>query len=196
MEKEDFERIQGDIPRVTKLGETAVLLKLTELGWDAFNLNSENPNYKEVDIACIHPKTHKTVLVQVKTSAGSEPSFGTGFVSDTDGNILGKKLDEEIIGPWVFVHIVFEDGTIKYRFYVLTKNEVKELIEDSNAWYWGELKHKAKNKQPVFLPLCWITGEGLKPGNNTFRGYPRDSRVSIENPSSENVWEMKIGEVL
>jgi hypothetical protein len=108
MEKEDFERIQGDIPRVTKLGETAVLLKLTELGWDAFNLNAENPNYKGVDIACIHPKTHKTVLVQVKTSAGSEPSFGTGFVSDTEGNILGKKLDEEIIGPHFQVQLFFD----------------------------------------------------------------------------------------
>ena len=62
MEKEDFERIQGDIPRVTKLGETAVLLKLTELGWDAFNLNAENPNYKGVDIACIHPKTHRSCM--------------------------------------------------------------------------------------------------------------------------------------
>ena len=99
--------------------------------------------------------------MQVKTSAGSEPSFGTGFVSDTDGNILGKKLDEEIIGPWVFVHIVFEDGTIKYRFYVLTKNEVKELIEDSNAWYWGELKHKAKNKQPVFCRYVGLREKGL-----------------------------------
>ena len=35
--------------------------------------------------------------------------FGTGFMSDTDGNILGKNLKEDIVGPWVFA-IVLDNG--------------------------------------------------------------------------------------
>ena len=193
MRKEQFERIQGDNQRVCKLGETAVLQKLTELGWDAFNLNSEIPNYKGADIACIHPKTHETILVQVKASADDDPSFGTGFMSDTDGNILGKNLKEDIIGPWVFVHILFENGNIVYKFYVLSKDETEALIKDSNTWYWKELTHKAKGKQPVYLPLCWITGDGLEPGKKTFRGYPRNQKVEIARLSGEEAWETKIG---
>jgi len=193
MRRELFERIQGDRQRVCKLGETAVLQKLTELGWDAFNLNSENPNYKGADIACINPKTHETILVQVKASALVEPSFGTGYVSDANGKILGKNIKDEIIGPWVFVHILFEDNRFEYKFYVLSKDETRALIEDSNMWYWTELPHKAKDKQPVYLPLCWITGEGLELGKKSFRGYPRNQRVKITCPSGEEVWETKIG---
>ena len=53
----DYKELKGDKSRVGKLGETAVILKLTEMGWDAFNLNATNPNYKGVDVLAVNPKT-------------------------------------------------------------------------------------------------------------------------------------------
>ena len=183
-----FNRIKGDKARVCKLGETAVIQKLTELGWDAFNANSTNPNYKGVDIICVNPKNLNTLFIQVKSSAESEPNFPTGLVSDTKG-FIGDQWEKQIVGPWIFVHIKMDDGRIVYKYYILTKKEVVQLIGDSNSWYWSQPKRNAKNpKQPIGLPISWITGECLSLNSGSFRGYPRN----IEIESCEDGWD-KIG---
>lgn len=46
-----------------KIGETVVLLKLLELGYDAFNLNNEFRNFKNADLMCFKPETGKYTMI-------------------------------------------------------------------------------------------------------------------------------------
>lgn len=188
-----FERLKGDKSRVSKLGETAVIMKLTEMGWDAFNLNATNPNYKGVDIFAVNPNNlNDTRFIQVKASAEKEPNFPVGLVSDRKGNIT-EGWEKKFVGPWVFVHILLEGDDIKYNFYILQREEVIELIQDSNKWYWSQPERNAgKDNQPVGLPLSWITGIGLKSNTRTFRDYPRN--IKIEKFFNNDGWD-KIGTV-
>lgn len=54
--------------RTGKMGEAAVVLKLMELGYEAFNLNNEFRNFKNADIMCFNPETNKYIMIQVKAS--------------------------------------------------------------------------------------------------------------------------------
>lgn len=189
--------------RVAKLGETAVILKLTEMGWDAFNLNATNPNYQGVDVLAVNPNTLESKFIQVKSSALDEPNFPTGLISNTKGEIIVKKnkewvkddnWKEKFVGPWVFVHIKQNGEEVKYDFYILTKEEVTKLIEDSNKWYWEHVGKAKGEAQLVGLPLCWITGEGLVNGAHSFRGYPRNVDIDEDNLHGNVGWA-KIGVV-
>lgn len=170
-----------------KIGETVVLLKLLELGYDAFNLNNEFRNFKNADLMCFKPETGKYTMIQVKASAERTPNFYTGFNSDRNGDIIGNKnLDENIVCPWVFVHILEDNGEKKYKYYILTKEEVSSLIIDSNKWYWkegGSHFNATKDVQQVALPIGWITGRNI--GKNGGKQYPRNIKID----EAENAWD-------
>ena len=53
--------------RIGNIGEQMVIVKLMELGWDAFNVNQVFKNYKSVDIICMNPSNGQTQQIQVKT---------------------------------------------------------------------------------------------------------------------------------
>ena len=55
---------KDDRIRTGKMGETAVILKLFELGYDAFNLNIEIPNFQNADVMCFNPETNKYTMIQ------------------------------------------------------------------------------------------------------------------------------------
>ena len=178
--------------RTGRMGETAVLLKLMEMGFDAFNLNNEIPNFKGADIMCFNPKTKKSAMIQVKATFEKNPNFYTGFYSDRTGKILDKNLEECIICPWVFVQILGDNCDKTYNYYILTREEVINLIDDSNSWYWkdgGPHNNAKKDKQQVGLPLGWITGQNKM--KNDGKQYPRN--IKIAKP--ENAWN-KITELL
>ena len=135
------------------IGETAVKLKLLEMGWNAINLNDAIRNFKGADLICINGK--ETCLIQVKTcpNPGKNPNIRTGLISDCKGHI--KDLKEKVVGPWVFVHINGEGPKAEYDFYILTRQEVIELITTSNDWY---VKQKKKIRVKTYRLVCIFRG--------------------------------------
>ena len=101
------------------IGETAVMLELLKMGFDVININNSYNNYRKADLICMNPNNEKSVKIQVKT--GTTNNILTGFVSELDGTI--PKIEENIIGPWVFVKID-KDNLSKYEFYILTKAKI------------------------------------------------------------------------
>lgn len=188
--------------QIGEIGEHAVIQKLMENGWYAMNWNMGFNNMQSVDIVCFNPEERKTVNIQVKTAwiatDDADPNFITGLTSDSDGNIT-PKLDEKIIGPWIFVTATGERGNMKFRFYILTKDEVKRLIEDTNRWYVVETqrgedgKAKLKGKVLIGLYLHWIIGD---PNNKldgvvnrkAFRHGPLKNPL-CGKPNPEDKWD-------
>ena len=166
--------------RIGNIGEQMVIVKLMELGWDAFNVNQVFKNYKSVDIICMNPCNGKTQQIQVKTGRGSNP-FPTGFYSDNKGNIDNF----EIKGPWVFVLATGEGIDITFRFFIET------LIQTSNNWYMNEYEreNEISNHTPVGIKLKWLQGEGEK---NTLNENLKIRHAAYVNPlqhNSENCWD-------
>lgn len=172
--------------RIGNIGEQMVIVKLMELGWDAFNVNQVFKNYKSVDIICMNPCNGKTQQIQVKTGRGSNP-FPTGFYSDNKGNIDNF----EIKGPWVFVLATGEGIDMSFRFFILSKSEVETLIQTSNNWYMNEYEreNEISNHTPVGIKLKWLQGEGEK---NTLNENLKIRHAAYVNPlqhNSENCWD-------
>ena len=97
-----------------KIGETAVMLELLKKGFNVININNSYPNYKNADLICMNANNGKSVMIQVKT--GTTHNILTGFTSELDGTI--QKLEESIIGPWVFVYMP-DDKMSNMEFYIL-----------------------------------------------------------------------------
>lgn len=172
--------------RIGNIGEQMVIVKLMELGWDAFNVNQVFKNYKSIDIICMNPCNGQTQQIQVKTGRGSNP-FPTGFYSDNKGNIDIF----EIKGPWVFVLATGEGIDMSFRFFILSKSEVETLIQTSNNWYMNEYEreNEISNHTPVGIKLKWLQGEGEK---NTLNDNLKIRHAAYVNPlqhDSENCWD-------
>ena len=171
--------------RIGDIGEQMVIVKLMELGWDAFNVNQVFKNYKSVDIICMNPCNGKTQQIQVKTGRGSNP-FPTGFYSDNKGYIANF----DIKGPWIFVLATGEGIDMNFRFFILSKSEIETLIQTSNNWYMNgyERENEISNHTPVGIKLKWLQGEGE---NNTLNENFKKRHTAYVNPlghDSENCW--------
>ncbi|MEE0910191.1 MAG: hypothetical protein UIQ51_05365, partial [Bacteroidales bacterium] len=122
----------------------------------------------------------KSVMIQVKT--GTTQNILTGFNSDVKGSI--PKLEESIIGPWVFVYMP-DDKMSNMEFYILTREEVIELISSSNKWYATEYYRKLKKKYPVGVYVDWLEG-GLSKATKLHPEY----KSTLRQTSKDNWWKI------
>ncbi|MEE1000973.1 MAG: hypothetical protein U0L37_03335 [Bacteroidales bacterium] len=163
-----------------KIGETAVMLELLKKGFNVININNSYPNYKNADLICMNANNGKSVMIQVKT--GTTHNILTGFTSELDGTI--QKLEESIIGPWVFVYMP-DDKMSNMEFYILTREEVIELISSSNKWYATEYYRKLKKKYPVGIEEEWLKG-GLSKATKLHPEY----KSTLRQTSKDNWWKI------
>ena len=167
-----------------KIGETAVMLELLKKGFNVININNSYPNYKNADLICMNANNGKSVMIQVKT--GTTHNILTGFTSEFDGTI--RKLEESILGPWVFVYMP-DDKMSNMEFYILTREEVIELISSSNKWYATEYYRKLKKKYPVGVYVDWLEG-----GSSKATKLHPEYKSTLHQPSKDNWY--KITELL
>lgn len=139
-----------------QIGETAVMLELQKRGFDVININCSYNNYQKADLICINAENGKCAMVQVKT--GTTNNILTGFVSELSGVI--PHIKESVIGPWVFVKT--DKDVSKFDFYVLTKEEILDLIITSNDWYINDWNRELKSKPIVGVNISWLEGKGEK----------------------------------
>ena len=163
-----------------ELGEILVSMELMNMGLDVVNINTVYRNYKNADLICMNANNGKSVMIQVKT--GTTQNILTGFISDDKGSI--PKLEEKIIGPWVFVYMP-DDKMSNMEFYILTREEVIELISSSNKWYATEYYRKLKKKYPVGVYVDWLEG-GLSKATKLHPEY----KSTLRQTSKDNWWKI------
>lgn len=119
-------------------GEYLVAGMMNLKGWVA---SLTLKNFPGVDIFGKDPKTDQNISVQVKTSR--ENSFNIGI-----NRPQRKVLNDLIKGPFVFVHI---DKNNDVTYYILTRDEVIELINTTDDDYLARKKDKSKEDYPMAL---------------------------------------------
>ena len=172
-----------------KIGETAVMLELLKKGFNVININNSYPNYKNADLICMNANNGKSVMIQVKT--GTTHNILTGFTSELDGTI--QKLEESIIGPWVFVYMP-DNKMSNMEFYILTREEVIELISSSNKWYVTEWNRELKSKPIIGVEVDWLKGESSKASKENAKKQHPEYKSTLHQSSKDNWW--KITELL
>lgn len=161
--------------QIGQIGETAVMLELLKRGFDVININSSYKNYCNADLMCMNATNGKSIMIQVKT--GTTKNILTGFVSELDGTV--PNIKEHIIGPWVFVKT--DNKFSGFEYYILTKEEILELITTSNKWYVTEWNRKLKSKTIVGVNVSWLEGEG----ENASKPQAEKQHGEYKNPLKE-----------
>ena len=169
-----------------RLGETAVSLELMKKGYDVINLNESLKNYEHADLLCISRVSGKDLRIQVKT--GSTNKIYCGLTATNKGII--DDLEEKVVCPWVFVHVtpvITLDGMddFKFDFYILNRDETRELFKSSQDWYANQTKtpRTLQNSIPVSVDVPWLEAKGSK---ETSLHYAYKSTLKI---SSLDKWD-------
>ena len=169
-----------------ELGENLVAMALMNMGWDVININTVYRNYKNADLICMNANNGKSVMIQVKT--GTTHNILTGFISELDGTI--PNLETSVIGPWVFVYMP-DDKLSNVEFYVLTREEVIELISSSNKWYVTEWNRELKSKPIVGVEVDWLQGEPSKASKPIAKKQHPEYKSTLRQTSKDNWYKIK-----
>ena len=169
-----------------KLGETAVALELMKRGYDVINLNESLQNFQHADLLCVCSRTGKMQPIQVKT--GSTKNIYCGLTATTKGEIIG--IEDKVVCPWIFVHVT-EITTAKQKkdlhfdFYILTREETIDLLQDAHNWYANDTKYKRDRQKPirVGMDIQWLNADGKKETrlHNAYK--------SLLTESSQDKWD-------
>lgn len=163
--------------QLCRLGETAVALELMKKGYDVINLNESLKNYKGADLLCVNGAGNKEdIYIQVKT--GKSLKIDCGLTADPKTGIIAH-LDEKVTCPWVFVHVTDD---FKCDFYILTRDETRELLRSAHHWYVQETYSGRVLSKPVrvSVDVPWLEAKDYKatklhkPFTNTLKKSAKD----------------------
>lgn len=166
--------------QIGAIGENAVIVQLLLQGWDTANANSFVKNCASFDLFCRNPKTNQTVPIQVKVGTTDSIDIGCNLGQTQDGSFANK-----VCGPWIFVRLGEYNGEPTFRYFILTAQEIQELVYHSHYWYINAFKRS----KPIALtnratlPISWLEGHGVPAGNKY--------SFSFDNPltsTSEDAW--------
>lgn len=155
------------------IGEHQTLSRLLRLGYSAAITNLSVENTESTDILCRNNKGH-FCAIQVKTTF--EDNWKTGIYHkeffDDNGQIdLAKGrnfLEKKIVGPWVFVQVGGSSVHPTFKFFILSRSEVIEIIYSNEEWYLTGFNRKRplKCSGPICLYEAWFHGLGIPANNN------------------------------
>lgn len=126
-------------PQISKLkigmaGEYLVAAKMSLDGWTA---NLTYKNYPGVDIIGQHPRLDENSIVRIQVKSSVEPSFWVGIKYSQRG-----QMNTLIKGPYVFVYFEEKEGHVHPSFYILSKAQVINVINQSDEDYRSKSRSK------------------------------------------------------
>lgn len=193
MNNED-QSVQTQKARLGAIGENNVVSILMQKGWDAFNANCTIKNFKSIDIVCLNSDRNesedctwkpKTALIQVKTC--QQTCFPVGFTIEQ--SIDKNYLEKMVKGPYVFVYACEVNDKFDFKYYILSRTQLIELLYQSHYYYvHGYKREKKLNLQsPAGLHIRWFKGMSDKATNK---------HIAFDNPIKtdcedcwDNIWE-------
>jgi len=117
-------------------GNVGLFLVCAELSKRNLIAMPTSRNTKGYDVIVLNPDTNKSIGIQVKCSDKKEFPIINSHWKDYE-----EKIDERIICPFVFVDISDINNP---RYYILMKDEVKNLIKETIERYIEEYQNKHK----------------------------------------------------
>lgn len=176
------------------VGEHQTLSRLLLMGYQAAITNLSIENAANTDILC-RDHDGRFAAIQVKTTR--KASFLTGISHskfyDHDGNIdmaKGRKfLETKIVGPWVMVHIGGLEECPTFKFFVLSRAQIIELIYSNEEWYLNEHRRTKplKGSGMIAISTSWLEGKGIT-ANQRHSEWANPLSTIKFNESWDNLW--------
>lgn len=122
------------------VGEHQALSRLLLFGYQAAITNLSIENAANTDILCRNADG-RFAAIQVKTTRKDSFLIGISHSKfyDQDGNVdmaKGRKfLETKIVGPWVMVHVGGSEECPTFKFFVLSRTQIIDLIYSNEEWY-------------------------------------------------------------
>jgi hypothetical protein len=76
------------------------------------------------------------------------------------------------------------------EFYILTREEVIELISSSNKWYVTEWNRKLTSKPRVGVEVDWLKGESTKASKENAKKQHPEYKSTLRQPSKGKWWKI------
>lgn len=176
------------------VGEHQVLSRLLLLGYQAAITNMSVDNMENIDIFC-RDSQNRYAAIQVKTTQANDINVGITHRKffDDNGNVdlaAGLKyLESKIVGPWVMVQVSGTDTDPLFKFFIMSRKQVIEMIYDSERWYLTDFhrNNPLSGNGGIYLSIPWLYGASVlsnkkhKEWINPFCGH------SFEN-QWQNLW--------
>lgn len=151
------------------IGEYIVLSRLLLLGYDAAIANFTVNNVNGYDIFCRNNDTGMIKTIQVKTT--TEGVFHVGmshapfFNSEDKVDMMqGRRfVERKIDSSWIFVDVLGTDLHPDFRFFILSRKQIIDLILASEEWYLtGYQRNRPLSKNGnILIPCSWLEGKGV-----------------------------------
>lgn len=176
------------------VGEHQTLSRLLLMGYQAAITNLSIENATNTDILCRDDKG-RFAAIQVKTTCKN--SFLTGISHskfyDPNGNIdmrAGRAyLEHKIVGPWAMVQVCGSSDCPTFKFFILSRAQMIELIYSSEKWYLeGHNRTKPlKGSGMIAIYISWLEGKGI-PANSRHIEWVNPLASLKFNESWNNLW--------
>lgn len=132
-------------------GEYLVAGQMSLRGWTA---NLTYKNYPGVDIIGQHPQLGANTIAQIQVKSSEYPSFWVGIKHSQRGD-----MSQLIKGPYVLVYFSYKDGHVEPEYYILTKQQMIDVINQSDDT-WQSKQHK-KPLSPDYSIKIYIDRDNL-----------------------------------
>ena len=178
------------------IGEYIVLSRLLLLGHDAAIANFTVNNVNGYDIFCRNNKIGMIRTIQVKTTTGGAFHVGMSHAPffDKEGKVdmaQGRRfVESKIDSPWIFVDVSGTELQPVFRFFILSRKQIIDLILASEEWYltgYQRNKHLSKNGN-ILIPHPWLEGVGVKASSKHIEFVNPLASVQLED-EWDNVWK-------
>ena len=178
------------------IGEMHLTMQLLLLGHDVANTNFTVKNTAYYDLLCRKNGSGKAYPLQVKTTFSS--SFRVGMTHDDFMDANGDfdeskgriRAEEKVQCSWAFVECDGTEVKPEFHIYILTRQQVIDMIVASEYWYLtncGKYKPHVKPTGDIVLLPKWLRGES---GNatNMHCVFPNPLNGKSQEDNWDNIW--------
>lgn len=174
--------------RIGAIGEHMAAAQLMLQGFDAVNANLSINNMEGIDLICINEKG-ESALVQVKTTE-KKGGFPVGM---SIKNVLDKKyVEDHVHGPWIFVRVLGQYPNQTFKYFVLSRKQVIDLIYESNDWYVNQLTHKNANLSldaACVIQEEWLNGTDCPSKQLSGPDFKNPLKGEYTEDRWDNIWK-------
>jgi hypothetical protein len=176
------------------VGEFQVLSRLLLLGYQAAITNMTVYNMENIDIFCRNSK-NCFAAIQVKTTKTNSINVGithSKFLDNNGNTDLAaglSYLESKIVGPWVMVQVRGSEDNPIFKFFIMSRKQVINMICDSERWYLSDFNRKKplNGSGGIYLSIPWLYGNGVQANSNHKEWMNPFAGNSFEN-QWQNLW--------
>lgn len=170
------------------IGEHMVMGQLLLQGYDCFNANfSIQKNTEYYDLVCINAKG-ETALVQVKTT---EKNGGWPISISIKQAQQKAYIESRVKGPWVFVKKDGEGINSVFHYYILSREQVIDMIYEGHDWYINKLQHRVKLNLDAICTVQeeWLRGQDCVPKRLNGPTFINPLKGISSEEAWDNIWK-------